>query len=76
MNNKISGLLLIGLSLLTAVIAYGFDQLSNAVKKSAGFIKAGGSIDSSNPSVPTVSIFLIAISIIIGIIIFMDKKKP
>jgi hypothetical protein len=66
LNNKVAGLLLIGFSLLTAVIAYGFDQLTNAVKASAGFIKAGGSIESSEPSVPMVSIVLILLAIAIG----------
>ncbi len=38
MNSKAVGLLLIGLTMLTAVIAYGFDQFTNAVKESAAFI--------------------------------------
>lgn len=73
MNNKVAGLLLIGFSLLTAVIAYGFDQLTNAVKQSAGFIKAGGTLGSSEPSVPIVSIVLILLAIAIGYYITKSK---
>jgi hypothetical protein len=73
MDNRVAGLLLIGFSLLTAVIAYGFDQLSNAVKESAGFIIAGGSLSSSNPSIPWVSVILILITVLIGV--YIIKKK-
>ena len=73
MTNRVAGLLLIGFSLLTAVIAYGFDQLSNAVKQAAGFVKAGGQITSSNPGVPMVSIVLILIAIGIGL--YIMKKE-
>jgi hypothetical protein len=73
MNNRIAGLLLIGFSFLTAVIAYGFDQLSNAVKQSAGFMMAGGTLSSGDPSVPVVSIILILLSIVIGFYITKSK---
>ena len=48
MDNRVAVLLLIGLPLLTPVIVYGFDQLSNTVKKSAGFIKVGGTLGINN----------------------------
>ncbi|MDP4551420.1 hypothetical protein Q9251_11060 [Alkalihalobacillus macyae] len=73
MNNSVAGLLLIGFSLLTAVVAYGFDQLSNAVKKSAGFINNGGSIAYRDPIVPQIPIILILITVLIGVYIIIKK---
>ncbi|MEW9674207.1 hypothetical protein [Ammoniphilus sp. 3BR4] len=76
MNNRIAGLLLIGFSLLTAVIAYGFDQLSNAIKESAGFIKSdNATIGSSSPSIPLFSIILIILVIGVGVYLMNSKDK-
>lgn len=43
MDKRTSGLVLIGFSLLTFVIAIGFDQLSNSIQRSAAYVKGGAS---------------------------------
>lgn len=73
MSNKISGLLLIGLACLTAALVYGFNHLSNSIKESAIFIKAGGSLSVSETSLPPLipSLFILATALI-GV--YMFKK--
>ena len=72
MSNKISGLLLIGLACLTAALVYGFNQLSNSIKESASFIKAGGSLSVSETSLPLIPSILILATALIGV--YMLKK--
>ncbi|SOC40271.1 hypothetical protein [Ureibacillus acetophenoni] len=73
MNNRVAGLLLIGLSLLTAVIAYSLGELIDAIKASsahiAGTISGGGGTSlawGGNPPLSVVPIILIIISVVIG----------
>lgn len=61
MNNKLAGVILIGFSLLSIVIAYGFDQLSESIKKGATFVHGGGSISSGPPTIPNISLTFIII---------------
>lgn len=70
MSNKISGLLLIGLASLTAALVYGFNHLSNSIKESAIFIKAGGSLSVSETSLPLIPSLLILATALIGVYIF------
>lgn len=72
MSNKISGLLLIGLASLTAALVYGFNQLANAIKESASFIKAGGSLSVSETGLPLIPSLLILATVLIGV--YMLKK--
>ncbi|CQR48185.1 hypothetical protein BN1058_02534 [Paraliobacillus sp. PM-2] len=74
MNNRVAGLLLIGLSLLTAVIAYSLGELIDTIKASsahiAGVISGSGSSSlawGGNPPVSIVPIILIIISLFIGV---------
>lgn len=66
MKNKTAGVFLLGLTMLTAVIAYGFDQLTNAIKESAAYVRGGGSIATSEPSVPEFTWIFLGISLFIS----------
>ncbi|WP_409174420.1 hypothetical protein [Brevibacillus fortis] len=66
MKSKTAGLLLLGFTMLTTVIAYGFDQLTNAIKESAVFVRGGGSIGTSEPSVPEFTWIFLGISLFIS----------
>ncbi|WP_077324794.1 hypothetical protein [Virgibacillus siamensis] len=69
MDKRTSGLVLIGFSLLTFVIAIGFDQLSNSIQRSAAYVKGGASVSYGGMSVPIISIILVVITIFIGLYI-------
>jgi len=74
-NKKGVGIILIGLKLLSVVIAYGLNQLSNSVKEAASFIQAGGSIGWNEPSIPSFSIVLIVMVIGMGIYLIVNKNN-
>ncbi|MTW86473.1 hypothetical protein F3157_12495 [Virgibacillus dakarensis] len=67
MDKRTSGLVLVGFSLLTFVIAIGFDQLSNSIQRSAAYVNGGGSVSYGEMSIPILSIILVIITIFIGI---------
>lgn len=81
MNNRIVGLFLIGLTLLTVVIAYSIGELIDAIKVSSAFVagsisgSGGGQLDWGGDPISTIPILLILISLIIGIILFIRNEK-
>lgn len=80
MDNRIVGLFLIGLTLLTAVIAYSVGELMDAIKASSAYVAGsitggGGQLDWGGGPISTIPIILILISLIIGIIIFIRNEK-
>lgn len=75
MKARIAGILLIGFSLLTAVIAYSFNLLIDAIKNSASVVSgAGGSLAWGGQVIPTLSIVLIVLCIGLGIYLIAAKE--
>ena len=81
MNNRIVGLFLIGLTLLTAVIAYSIGELIDAIKASSAFVagsisgSGGGQLSWGGNPISNVPIILILISFFIGIFLFKRNEK-
>ena len=81
MNNRIVGLFLIGLTLLTAVIAYSIGELIDAIKASSAFLAGtisgggGGQLSWGGNPISIVPIILICISFVIGIFLFKRSEK-
>ncbi|WP_047155489.1 hypothetical protein [Aneurinibacillus tyrosinisolvens] len=79
MNNRVAGLLLIGLSLLTTVIAYSFGQLIDAIKASsahlAGVISGGGGSTLGWGGFPISVLAIVLILCSIGIGIYLIKSN-
>ena len=81
MNNRIVGLFLIGLTLLTAVIAYSIGELIDAIKASSAFVAGsisgggGGQLSWGGNPISNVPIILILISFFIGIFLFKRNEK-
>lgn len=80
MNNRALGILLIGLSLLTGVIAYSIGELITAIKMSAAHVSAsisgadGPAIGwGGNPILTTVPMLTIVVCIILGVVVFKRK---
>ncbi|KMJ57123.1 hypothetical protein AB685_17050 [Bacillus sp. LL01] len=82
MNNRVAGLLLLGLSFLTAVIVYALRELIDSIKDSAGYL--GGVISGqgssslawgSNIILSNVPIYLLLLAISISIYLIWNKKE-
>ncbi|MYL72413.1 hypothetical protein GLW00_16320 [Halobacillus litoralis] len=81
MNNRALGVLLVGLSLLTGVIAYSIGELITAIKMSAAHVSAsisgadGPGIGwGGNPILTTVPILAIAICILLGFVVLLKRN--
>ena len=81
MNNRIVGLFLISLTLLTAVIAYSIGELIDAIKASSAYIagtiseSGGGNLSwGGNPPVSIVPILLIMVSFVIGVFLLRRNE--
>jgi len=78
-ENKTTGLLLIGISLLAAAICYGLERVTKMVESGARLLRNtnidGSILDRINPQIPIISLMLIFLAVSIGLYLIFKAQK-